>query len=86
MVLEKSRRVRHLDPQTKEGVLRHTSSNKATPASTRAHLLIVTLPLRLWGPIAFKLPLLVDTEIIEIFKSFQNSEFRNHTAIEVDTI
>jgi hypothetical protein len=44
-------------PQTsKPTLLRHTSFSKATPTPTRPHLLIVPLPMSLWGPFSFRSP------------------------------
>ena len=42
--------LRLLDLQEAGREPRHTSSNKATPTPTKPHLLIVPLPMGLWGP------------------------------------
>ena len=45
----------HRKPQSPPPQWR-TSSNKAIPTPIKSHLLIVPLPMRLWGPITVKLP------------------------------
>jgi hypothetical protein len=56
IVLEKEPRGLHIDLKAAGKELRHTSSNNATHTPTRPHLLVVLLPMSLWGLFSFKLP------------------------------
>lgn len=56
MGLEKKLRVIHLDSQVAGSELRHTSFNNASSVPTRSYLLIMSLCMNSWKPVAFRLP------------------------------